>query len=150
MGIYPTSLENLIEQFTRLPGIGQKSATRMALFVLRSNKELAEGMAKSLIEVKEKIRFCSTCFNLTDDECCSICRDDGRADGTICVVEGPGDQLALEESGTFKGRYHVLHGVLSPLDGIGPEDLKVGALLSRIDSEGIREVILATNPTTEG
>jgi len=103
MGIYPTSLENLIEQFTRLPGIGQKSATRMALFVLRSNKELAEGMAKSLIEVKEKIRFCSTCFNLTDDECCSICRDESRADGTICVVEGPGDQLALEESGTFEG-----------------------------------------------
>jgi len=150
MGIYPTSLENLIEQFTRLPGIGQKSATRMALFVLRSNKELAEGMAKSLIDVKEKIRFCSICFNLTDDECCSICRDESRADGTICVVEGPGDQLALEESGNFKGRYHVLHGVLSPLDGIGPEDLKVGALLSRIDREGIREVILATNPTTEG
>ncbi len=107
-------------------------------------------MAKSLIDVKEKIRFCSICFNLTDDERCSICRDESRANGTICVVEGPGDQLALEESGTFKGRYHVLHGVLSPLDGIGPEDLKVGTLLSRIDREGIREVILATNPTTEG
>ena len=111
---------------------------------------MAEGMAKSLMEVKEKIRFCSICFNLTDDECCSICRDESRANGSICVVEGPGDQLALEESGTFKGRYHVLHGVLSPLDGIGPEDLKVGALLSRIDREEIREVILATNPTTEG
>ena len=150
MGIYPTSLENLIEQFTRLPGIGQKSATRMALYVLRSNRELAEKMAECLIEVKEKIIFCSNCFNLTDDDPCPICRDENRADGTVCVVEGPGDQLALEESGTYKGRYHVLHGVLSPLDGIGPEDLKIGALLSRLEREGIREIILATNPTTEG
>lgn len=150
MGIYPTSLENLIEQFTRLPGIGQKSATRMALYVLRSNRELAEKLAECLIEVKEKIIFCSNCFNLTDDDPCPICRDENRADGTVCVVEGPGDQLALEESGTYKGRYHVLHGVLSPLDGIGPEDLKIGALLSRLEREGIREIILATNPTTEG
>lgn len=150
MGIYPPSLENLIKQFTRLPGIGQKSATRMALYVLRSNRELAEKLAECLVEVKEKIIFCSNCFNLTDDDPCTICRDENRADGTVCVVEGPGDQLALEESGTYKGRYHVLHGVLSPLDGIGPEDLKIGALLSRLDREGIREIILATNPTTEG
>ena len=150
MGIYPPSLEKLIEQFCRLPGIGQKSATRMALYVLRSNRDTAENLAKSLIEVKEKIRFCSVCFNLTDDDPCIICRNENRADGTICVVEGPGDQLALEESGTFKGKYHVLHGVLSPLDGIGPEDLKIGALLSRLEREGIREIILATNPTTEG
>jgi recombination protein RecR len=150
MGIYPASLEKLIEQFSRLPGIGQKSATRMALYVLRSNRDMAENLAKSLIEVKEKIRFCSVCFNLTDDDPCTICRNENRADGTICVVEGPGDQLALEESGIFKGKYHVLHGVLSPLDGIGPEDLKIGALLGRLEREGIREVILATNPTTEG
>ncbi|UCF86075.1 MAG: recombination protein RecR [Desulfobacteraceae bacterium] len=150
MGIYPPSLENLIEQFSRLPGIGQKSAARMALYVLRCNRDLADNLAKSLIEMKEKIRFCSICFNLTDDDPCSICRNENRADGTICVVEGPGDQIALEESGSFKGRYHVLHGVLSPLDGIGPEDLNIGALLSRLEREGIREVILATNPTTEG
>jgi recombination protein RecR len=150
MGIYPPSLEKLIEQFCRLPGIGQKSATRMALYVLRSNRDMAENLAKSLIEVKEKIRFCSVCFNLTDDDPCTICRNENRADGTICVVEGPGDQLALEEAGTFKGKYHVLHGVLSPLDGIGPEDLKIGALLSRLEREEIREIILATNPTTEG
>ena len=150
MGIYPPSLENLIEQFSRFPGIGQKSAARIALYVLRSNRDLADNLAKSLIELKEKIRFCSICFNLTDDDPCSICRDENRADGTICVVEGPGDQIALEESGSFKGRYHVLHGVLSPLDGIGPEDLNIGALLSRLEREGIREVILATNPTTEG
>ncbi len=150
MGIYPPSLERLIQQFTRLPGIGQKSATRVALYVLRSNKELAESLAKSLMEVKEKIKFCSVCYNLTDDDTCPICRNPGRADGTICVVEGSGDQLALEESGTFSGRYHVLQGVLSPLDGIGPEDLKIAELIKRVDSEEIREIIIATNPTTEG
>ncbi|MBW1784340.1 MAG: recombination protein RecR [Deltaproteobacteria bacterium] len=150
MGIYPPSLEKLIEQFSRLPGIGQKSATRVALHVLRSNRDLAEGLARSLMEVKEKIRFCSTCFNLTDDDPCAICRDERRANGTICVVEGPGDQLALEASGSFKGKYHVLNGALSPLDGIGPEDLKMNHLLNRLQPERIEEVILATNPTTAG
>ena len=150
MGIYPPSLKRLIEQFSRLPGIGQKSATRVALFILRSNKELAESLAGSLTEVKEKIKFCSICFNLTDDDPCSICRNENRADGTICVVEGSGEQIALEESGIFKGRYHVLQGALSPLDGIGPEDLKIGQLLKRFDTEEIKEIIIATNPTTEG
>jgi recombination protein RecR len=150
MGIYPRSLENLIRQFSRLPGIGQKSATRVALYLLRSNREVAESLAKSLIEVKEKIKLCSTCFNLTDDDPCPICSNESRSNGTICIVEGPGDQLAIEEAGIFKGRYHVLHGVLSPLNGIGPEDLKIGELLGRLDREGIREIILATNPTTEG
>jgi recombination protein RecR len=150
MGIYPPSLENLIAQFSRLPGIGQKSATRVALHVLRSNRDLAEGLARSLIDVKEKIRFCSICFNLTDDDACSICRDDNRANGSVCVVEGPEDQLAIEDAGIFRGRYHVLHGVLSPLDGIGPEDLKIGKLLTRLEGEIIDEVILATNPTTAG
>ena len=150
MGIYPPSLEKLIGQFSRLPGIGQKSAARVALHVLRSNRELAESLARSLIEVKERIKSCSICFNLTDYDPCQICLDENRRDGTICVIEGPGDQLALEESGAFKGRYHVLHGVLSPLDGIGPEDLKIGELLVRLENEGIKEVILATNPTTEG
>ncbi|HDZ23368.1 MAG TPA: recombination protein RecR [Desulfobacteraceae bacterium] len=150
MGIYPPSLENLINHFSKLPGIGQKSAARMALFILKSDRALAEGLARSLLEVKEKITFCSVCFNLTDDDPCPICRNEARNNGTLCVVEGPGDQLALEESGSFKGRYHVLHGALSPLDGIGPEDLKIGELLSRLDRENIREVILATNPTTEG
>ncbi len=150
MGIYPQSLENLIKQFTRLPGIGQKSATRVALYLLRSNREVAESLAKSLIEVKEKIKLCSTCFNLTDDDPCPICSDGNRSNGTICIVEGPGDQLAIEEARIFKGRYHVLHGVLSPLNGIGPEDLKIGELFGRLDREGIKEIILATNPTTEG
>ncbi len=150
MGIYPPPLEKLIEQFSRLPGIGQKSATRVALYILKSQGELAGSLAKSLIEVKEKIKFCSVCFNLTDDDPCSICRDDNRANGIICVVDGPGDQLAIEESRIFKGRYHVLHGVLSPLDGIGPEDLKIGELLGRLENEEVKEVILATNPSAEG
>ncbi|RLC29975.1 MAG: recombination protein RecR [Deltaproteobacteria bacterium] len=150
MGIYPLPLEKLIARLTKLPGIGQKSATRIALHILRNSKELAEGLAESLVEVKEKIRFCSICYNLTDDDPCSICRNSERANGTVCVVEGADDQLALEESGTFRGRYHVLQGVLSPLDGIGPEHLKIRELLERIERENIREVIIATNPTTEG
>jgi len=150
MGIYPPSLERLIEQFAKLPGIGLKSATRMALYVLKSKRDIAEGLARSLIEVKEKIRLCSTCYNFTDDDPCPICRNERRADGTICVVETPADQLALEETGQLKGRYHVLHGVLSPLDGVGPEHLKSGELLTRIPKESVREVILATNPTAEG
>jgi recombination protein RecR len=150
MGVYPASLERLIEQLSRLPGIGQKSATRVALFILRSPKELAESMAKSLLEVKETIRLCSVCFNLTDEDPCPICLDQNRADAPLCVVEGPGDQLAIEESGFFKGRYHVLQGVLSPMESVGPEDLKIGELLGRLEKEKVQEVILATNPSTEG
>ncbi len=150
MGIYPPSLEKLILQLARLPGIGQKSATRIALHILRSDRELADDLARALVEVKDKIRFCSVCFNITDLDPCGICMDPGRANGQICVVEGPGDQLVIEEAGIFKGRYHILHGTLAPLDGVGPEDLKIAELLSRINKENISEIILATNPTTEG
>jgi len=150
MGVYPAPLENLIRQLSRLPGVGQKSATRVALFVLNSDRELADRLAGSLLEVKERIRFCSVCFNLTEEDPCPICRDPARANGMICVVEGPGDQSAIEESRVFQGRYHVLHGVLSPLDGVGPENLRIGELLGRLEKEGVREVILATNPTAEG
>ena len=150
MNPYPRPLNNLIRQLSKLPGIGQKSATRMALFILKSKRELVEDLVKSLIDVKEKITLCSTCFNLTDTDPCTICADPDRLDGTICVVESPGDQMAIEEAGIFKGRYHVLHGVLSPLDGIGPEDLKIEQLLHRINREKITEVIIATNPSTAG
>jgi recombination protein RecR len=150
MGIYPAPLEKLIRELSKLPGIGQKSATRVALHILKSDKGLAQSLAESLMKVKEEIRFCSQCFNFTDQDTCVICENGNRANGMLCVVEGPGDQLAIEESGVFKGRYHVLHGVLSPLDGVGPDDLKIGALLSRLENEGICEVILATNPTAEG
>lgn len=150
MGMYPPSLERLIAHLTKLPGIGQKSATRVALFILRSDRTLAEGLATCLRDVKDRITLCSSCFNLTDEDPCPICTDPGRADGTLCVVEGPGDMLAIEQTGFFKGRYHVLHGVLSPLDGVGPEDLKIQDLLRRISREGVKELILATNPTAEG
>jgi recombination protein RecR len=150
MDIYPPSLGNLIDQFSTLPGIGRKSAERLALHVLRSPRELAERLAQGLMEVKEKIRFCSICFNITDSDPCPICSDQRRANGTLCVVEGPGDQLAVERSGSFSGRYHILQGVLSPLDGIGPEDLRIAQLLARIRNENIREVILAINPSVEG
>jgi len=150
MGIYPPSLGRLIEQFSRLPGIGRKSAERLALHVLKSPKGLAEELAQGLLEVKEKIRFCSICFGLTDEDPCPICTDQRRANSSICVVEGPGDQLAIEKSGAFKGRYHILQGVLSPLDGIGVEDLRIGELMSRLRNENIKEVILAINPSVEG
>jgi recombination protein RecR len=150
MSIFPALLEKLIQQLSRLPGIGQKSATRVALHILESDRELAENLAKSLLQVKQSIRFCSRCYNFTDEDPCPICQDEGRANGILCIVEEPGDQLAIEESGVFRGRYHVLHGVLSPLDGIGPEDLKIAELISRLNKEEIKEVILATNPTTEG
>lgn len=150
MGIYPPSLGRLIEQFSKFPGIGKKSAERLALYTLRSPKELAQGLAQSLLEVKEKIRFCSICFNLTDKDPCPICTDQTRANGGLCVVEGPGDQLAIEKSGAFKGRYHVLQGVLSPLDGIGVEDLRIAELMSRLRNENVKEIILAINPSVEG
>ncbi|MFC1495216.1 recombination mediator RecR [Thermodesulfobacteriota bacterium] len=150
MNIYPPPLEKLIKELSRLPGIGQKSATRIALYILNTKKGLAEDLSSSLLEVKDKIKFCSICFNFTDDDPCSVCMDTGRSGNVICVVEGPGDQLAIEESGIFKGKYHVLHGVLSPLDGIGPEDLKIAELLSRFENEKIDEIVLALNPSTQG
>jgi len=150
MGVYPPSLGRLIEQLSKLPGIGKKSAERLALHVLRSPEELAEGLAQSLLDVKEKIRFCSVCFNLADTDPCPICTDQRRENGMLCVVEGPGDQLAIEKSGAFQGRYHILQGVLSPLDGIGVEDLRVSELMSRLKRENIKEIILALNPTVEG
>jgi len=150
VGIYPPSLGRLVEQFGKLPGIGRKSAERLALHVLKSPKGLAEELAQSLLEVKEKIGFCSICFSLTDKDPCPICTDQRRANGSICVVEGPGDQLAIEKSGAFKGRYHILQGVLSPLDGIGVEDLRIAELMSRLRNENIKEIILAINPSVEG
>jgi recombination protein RecR len=150
MSLYPPPIESLIHDLSRLPGVGVKSATRITLFVLRSDRAVAEKLAQSLLALKDRIRLCSVCFNLTEGDPCPICRDPGRANGMICVVEGPADQLAIEESRIFQGKYHVLHGVLSPLDGIGPEDLRIGELLQRIGKEEVKEVILATNPTTEG
>jgi recombination protein RecR len=150
MDIFPPPLERLIRELSRLPGVGSKSATRMALYILNSSRELADSLAKSLIDVKDEIKFCSVCFNFTDTDPCAVCNDNNRAGSIICVVEGPGDQLAIEETGVFKGKYHVLHGVLSPLDGIGPENLKIGELINRCNNAEVEEVVLAINPTTQG
>ncbi len=143
------TLEQLIEAFSRLPGIGRKSAQRIALYLLREGKNEAEHLAKAIVEMVEKIGNCSICFNLTEEDPCLYCRDPQRDKYVICVVEDPKDLLVIEKTGNYRGQYHILGGVLSPLDGIGAEDLKIKELLVRITPE-IREVILATNPTVEG
>jgi recombination protein RecR len=150
MSSYPKPIDHLIEALTRLPGIGKKTASRLAFHVLRSSSSEAQELARAILDVKEKIRLCSTCFNLTDEDPCRICRDERRAGGTLCVVEGPNDLIAIENTGVFEGRYHVLHGTISPLEGIGPDHLKMKELLERLRKEKISEVILACNPTVEG
>jgi recombination protein RecR len=143
------ALQQLIEEFSRLPGIGRKSAQRLALFILKQPRETVTRMASALVNVKEKIRYCSVCCNITEDDPCAICASAKRDRHIICVVEEPSDVIALEKTNEFKGLYHVLGGALSPLDGIGPEDLKVKELLTRVGN-GVEEVILAMNPNVEG
>ncbi|HSR13328.1 MAG TPA: recombination mediator RecR [Thermodesulfobacteriota bacterium] len=143
-------IARLIQELCRLPGIGEKTASRLAMHILRTGKENAEALARAILEVKEKIRFCSQCFNLTEEDPCRICQDPRRNREQICVVSSPEDLMALEKSGGFRGLYHVLHGVLSPLEGIGPNDLRVNELLSRAKGGEVKEVILATNPSVEG
>ncbi len=147
---YAKPIDHLIEALTRLPGIGKKTASRLAFHILRSSSSEAQELARAILDVKEKIRLCSTCFNLTDEDPCRICQDERRSTEILCVVEGPNDLIAIENTGTFNGRYHVLHGTISPLEGIGPDDLKIKELLGRLQKERISEVILATNPTVEG
>jgi recombination protein RecR len=146
----PPSMARLIEQLTRLPGIGEKTATRMAFHILRADHEYAQHLAEAVMAVKNDTRLCSECFALTEDDPCRLCTDDERASDLVCVVEEPADLLAVERAGSFRGRYHVLHGTLAPLDGIGPDDLKIQPLLVRIQHRDVREVIVATNPTVEG
>jgi recombination protein RecR len=144
------SLDKLIQEFSKLPGIGKKTAQRMAFHILKSRKEEAEALAQALLDVKEKVNYCSACFNITEEDPCSICKDQKRERSVICVVEEANDVLALEKTNQYKGLFHVLGGVLSPLDGIGPDDLKIKELLSRLKGKQVKEVILATNPNTEG
>lgn len=143
-------ISRLIQELARLPGIGEKTASRLALHILRSSRESAESLAQAIFEVKEKIHLCRQCFNLTDQELCRICQDGRRSQEMICVVSGPEDLMALERTGGYQGLYHVLHGVLSPLEGIGPQDLRIEELLGRLRGGKIQEVILATNPSVEG
>lgn len=150
MAHYPEPVARLIEALQRLPGIGPKTAQRLTFFLLKRPAEEVRELAGALVAVKERIVYCRTCFNVTDEDPCRICRDPARDGRVICVVEEPNDLLAMERTGEFRGRYHVLLGALSPLEGIGPEDLKVRELLARLDAGGTTEVILATNPNVEG
>ncbi|HND09281.1 MAG TPA: recombination mediator RecR [Pseudomonadota bacterium] len=144
-------IQRLIRELSKLPGIGQKTATRLAFFVLRSPLEQAQGLAKALVEVKERIRLCSVCMNLTESDPCELCSDPSRESRLLCVVAHPPDLLSIERTSSFRGRYHVLHGVLSPLQGIGPDDLRIRELLNRVTPPSpVEEVILATSPNVEG
>ena len=143
-------IARLVQQLAKLPGIGEKTATRLAFFVLRAPESLARELAAALLDVKEKIRLCSTCLNLTEEDPCALCRDARRDAQLVCVVAHPTDLVAIERSGGFRGRYHVLHGVLSPLDGIGPDDIRLRELLTRLGDGTVREVIVATSPNVEG
>jgi len=152
MPVLPEPVQNLIVAFERLPGIGPKTASRLAFYLLRASDEVALQLAQALNGLKTSTGMCRECFNITlaGQEICEICANDQRDRSLLCVVEEPLDVLALERTGGFLGRYHVLHGVLSPVEGIGPEDLKIRPLIERVRGGGVREVILATNPSMEG
>ncbi|MGK7344793.1 MAG: recombination mediator RecR [Candidatus Nitrospinota bacterium M3_3B_026] len=146
----PESLSRLIEQLQKLPGVGAKTAERLAFFILKSPREQAEKLSRALMDVKDKVRICSACMSITESDPCRICSDPGRDHSTVCVVEEPHDVFAVERVGEYRGVYHVLMGVLSPLDGVGPEALKIKELMERVDEGGVKEVIIATNPSVEG
>ncbi len=145
-----SSISRLINEFSRLPGIGRKTAERLAFFILKDDEETVGKFAEALLDVKNSIKFCRVCFNITEDELCEICRNSRRSRKMICVVEEPRDIWAIEKSGTYNGVYHVLMGALSPLDGVGPENLKIRELLQRVQEDEIEEIIIATNPNVEG
>ncbi len=147
---YTPSMTRVIQELSKLPGIGEKTAARLAFHLLRADRSLADGLADALRGLKDSTRLCATCHGLTETDPCPICANNERAADVICVVEEPADLIAIERSRGFRGRYHVLQGALSPLDGVGPEDLQIGGLLQRLRGDTVREVILATNPTVEG
>jgi len=148
--VLPQSVERLINEFARLPGIGPKTASRLTFYLLRASDEQATELATALAALKSATRLCSVCFNITEDDPCQICSDGGRDHALLCVVEEPLDVVAIERSRAFVGRYHVLHGAISPVEGVGPDDLKIAELIKRLGSEQIGELILATNATLEG
>jgi recombination protein RecR len=144
------SVQNLVAQLTRLPGVGQRTAQRLAFHLLRAPKDEALALAAAIVEVKERVRFCRECGNLTEDEVCAICLDARRDHTLICVVEQPVDLISVERTAEFRGLYHVLGGALSPIDGVEPSDLRIDELLRRVDRNGVQEVVLATNPNMTG
>lgn len=143
------AVERLVEEFSRLPGIGRKTAQRLTFYILKLRRDEALKLSQAIMDVKDKVKYCSVCFNITEEDPCNICKDSKRDKSIICVVEEPKDVLALERTNQYKGLYHVLGGVLSPLDGIGPGDLKTKELMTRL-KENLKEVIIATNPNVEG
>ncbi len=148
--MYEGPIQDLIDELARLPGIGPKSAQRLAFYMVKASAEDARRLAEAIVAAKEKVRFCRECFSVAEGDLCRVCRDPGRDPTVICVVEEPKDQAAVEKAGVIKGRYHVLGGAISPLDGIGPDDLRVQELLDRVARDDVQEVILATNPNLEG
>ena len=147
---YSPSIEKLIESFEKLPSIGHKTAIRLAFHILDLNKEETDDFINSILDAKKKLKYCSTCFNISDTDPCPICTNTKRDTSTICVVEDVRDILAMERTNEFKGVYHVLHGTISPMNGVGPEDIKIKELLNRIRDNDIKEIIIATNPRVEG
>ncbi len=150
MDYYVSPLQNLIEEFQKLPGIGSKTAQRLAYHVLNLPKESAQRFANAIVDAKEKISYCKICQNFSDKETCSVCKNPARDKGVICVVENPRDVIQMEKTNEFKGTYHVLHGAISPMDNIGPEDIRIKELMTRIAEGSVSEVIMATNPNLEG
>jgi len=148
--LYPAPVQRLVTELGKLPGIGQRTAQRLAFHILRAQPEDANALADAIREVKEKIGFCEVCFNLAEGPRCTICADERRDASVICVVEEAGDVIPIERTHEFRGRYHVLGGALSPIDGVDPEDLKIAELYTRVAAGGVTEVVLATNPTTTG
>ena len=150
MSVYDGPVQSLIDELGRLPGIGPKSAQRIAFHLLKVDAEDARRLARSITEAKERVSWCRRCFNFAEGELCTFCRDERRDARVVCVVEEPRDIVAIERTGEFKGRYHVLQGAISPIEGIGPEQLRIKELLGRVSEQGITEIILATNPNIEG
>ncbi|MFZ0545871.1 MAG: recombination mediator RecR [Candidatus Promineifilaceae bacterium] len=150
VNVLPRSVQRLIDEFARLPGIGPKSASRLTFYLLRAADDQSADLATALQDLKAQTRLCSICFNITEEDPCLICADDGRNTELLCVVEEPLDVVAIERSRAFNGRYHVLHGAISPVEGIGPDDLKIAELVARVEKGGLKEIIVATNATLEG
>jgi recombination protein RecR len=148
--VFSPAVENLVSQLTRLPGVGTRTAQRLAFHILRVPKDEAAALAGAIAEVKERVRFCTECGNLTEEDVCAICVDARRDRAVVCVVEQPADLISLERTHEFRGVYHVLGGALSPIDGVEPEHLRIGELLQRVERNGIQEVVLATNPNMTG
>ena len=146
----PESIARLINELSKLPGIGEKNATRLAFHIFRSSRESVENLSKAITDAKTKVVLCETCFNFATESPCELCRDEDRDHTIICVVEDPLDQLAIERSREFRGVYHILHGVISPIEGVGPEDLRIKELIRRLERGRTKEIIIATNPSVEG